>query len=109
MPWISRLLGPPSETISSVSERASALAADQIAGAGTIAPAATPVTDFRKSRRFMCCSNARGKRLWREHSQGSCQILTQPKGGFKAMIRLPKMESVEASVAKEIAYKEMAL
>jgi hypothetical protein len=29
------------------------LAADQIAGAGTIAPAATPVTDFRKSRRFM--------------------------------------------------------
>jgi hypothetical protein len=30
-----------------------ALAADQIAGAGTMAPAATPVTDFRKSRRFM--------------------------------------------------------
>jgi hypothetical protein len=40
-------------SISSVSERASALAADQIAGAGTMAPAATPVTDFRKSRRFM--------------------------------------------------------
>jgi hypothetical protein len=41
------------------------LAADQIAGAGTIAPAATPVTDFRKSRRFM--DNAptpEGKRLW---------------------------------------------
>jgi hypothetical protein len=50
---MSRLLGPPSETISSVSERAWALAADQIAGAGTMAPAATPVTDFRKSRRFM--------------------------------------------------------
>jgi hypothetical protein len=50
---MSRLLGPPSETIRSVSERASALAADQIAGAGTMAPAATPVTDFRKSRRFI--------------------------------------------------------
>src|SRR4029079_9907966 len=50
---MSRLLGPLSETISSVSDLASALAADQIAGAGTIAPAATPVTDFRKSRRFI--------------------------------------------------------
>src|SRR4051794_2113655 len=50
---MSRLLGPLSETISRVSERASALAADQIAGAGTIAPAATPVTDLRKSRRFI--------------------------------------------------------
>jgi hypothetical protein len=29
------------------------LAGDQIAGAGTIAPAAIPETDFRKSRRFM--------------------------------------------------------
>ena len=27
--------------------------ADQTAGAGTMAPAATPVTDFRKSRRYM--------------------------------------------------------
>src|SRR6266436_2269319 len=53
---MSRLLGPPSETISNVSERASALAADQIAGAGTMAPAANPETDFRKSRRFMGCS-----------------------------------------------------
>src|SRR3954463_8569754 len=56
---MSRLLGPPSETISSVSERASALAADQIAGAGTMAPAAAPVTDLRKSRRFMVISSAR--------------------------------------------------
>src|SRR5256885_6439285 len=72
---MSRLLGPLSETINSVSDRASALAADQIAGAGTIAPAATPVTDFRKSRRFMGCS----KRLWGNgfgtESQGSCQSL----------------------------------
>src|SRR3954471_7519262 len=60
MPWMSRLLGPPSETISSVSERASAFAADQIAGAGTMAPAASPDTDLRKSRRFMGRSNARG-------------------------------------------------
>jgi hypothetical protein len=29
------------------------LAADQIAGAGTMAPAAAPVTVFRKSRRFI--------------------------------------------------------
>jgi hypothetical protein len=51
---MSRLLGPPSETISSVSDRASALAADQIAGAGVSAPAAaSPDTDLRKSRRFM--------------------------------------------------------
>src|SRR6185436_7473215 len=50
---MSRLFGPPSETISSVSDRDCALAADQIAGAGTIAPAAAPVTDFRKSRRFI--------------------------------------------------------
>src|SRR6202022_1344201 len=53
MPWMSRLLGPPSETINSVSERASALAGDQIAGAGDSAPAANPDTDLRKSRRFM--------------------------------------------------------
>jgi hypothetical protein len=50
---MSRLLGPLSETISRVAERASALAADQIAGAGTMAPAAIPETDFKKSRRFM--------------------------------------------------------
>jgi hypothetical protein len=29
------------------------LAADQIAGARTMAPAAIPETDFKKSRRFM--------------------------------------------------------
>src|SRR6202035_2170737 len=56
MPWMSRLLGPLSETISRVSERASALAADQIAGAGIMAPAAIPEADFKKSRRFMGCS-----------------------------------------------------
>src|SRR5580704_7793694 len=49
---MSRLLGPPSQTISSVSLRASALAGEKIAGAGTMAPAASP-TDLRKSRRFM--------------------------------------------------------
>ena len=38
---------------------------DQIAGAGTKAPAATPVTDFRKSRRFMGdAPTPVGKRLW---------------------------------------------
>src|SRR5450631_2514086 len=97
---MSRLLGPPSETINSVSERASALAGDQIAGAGTMAPAATPETDFRKSRRFMGCSNARGKRLWSKHSQGSCQILTEARGWFKAMIRLSKTEFFAPSAVK---------
>src|SRR4030081_1642494 len=57
---MSRLLGPPSETIKSVSDRASALAGEKTAGAGTIAPPANPDTDFRKSRRFMGGSNARG-------------------------------------------------
>src|SRR5438067_3507201 len=74
---MSRLLGPLSETISSVSERASAFAADQIAGAGTMAPAATPVTDFKKSRRFMReLSNAPGIGFCERASQGSCQIGT---------------------------------
>ena len=51
---MSRLLGPPSETISSVSERASALAEEITDGmAGSAAPAANPETDLRKSRRFM--------------------------------------------------------
>src|SRR6187402_519136 len=59
---MSMLFGPDSETISSVSDRASALAVDQIAGAGTMAPAATPVTVFRKSRRFIGGSSAWG---WR--------------------------------------------
>jgi hypothetical protein len=46
----------------SVSERASALAGDQIAGAaGATAPTAKPETDFRKSRRFMRGSNANVK------------------------------------------------
>jgi hypothetical protein len=54
---MSRLFGPLSETISSVSERASALAEDQMAGPGIAAPAAAPVTVFKKSRRFMMLSN----------------------------------------------------
>src|SRR5437764_3135426 len=84
MPWMSRLLGPPSETISSDSERASAFAADQIAGAGTIAPAASPDTDFRKSRRFMGRSNARGK-AWRA-SQALCQRLMKAWDQLKRLI-----------------------
>src|SRR4051812_29578496 len=86
MPWMSRLLGPPSETISSVSERASALAADQIAGAGTMAPAASPETDFRKSRRFMRRSNAQGS--LEPSSQASCQRLAAAGWQFKHLILL---------------------
>jgi hypothetical protein len=50
---MSRLFGPLSETISSVSWRDWALAGDQIAGAGTAAAAETAVIDLRKSRRFI--------------------------------------------------------
>src|SRR3978361_2101950 len=73
---MSRLLGPFSVTTSSVSERASALAADQIAGAGTMAPAATPVTDLRKSRRFMA-DFQRPVMTLDGTSQGSCQNLME--------------------------------
>src|SRR5580658_2210274 len=85
---MSRLLGPPSVTTSSVSERASALAADQIAGAGTMAPAAIPETDFRKSRRFMAGSDAPVIGLWSETSQGSCQILMAAELRLKRLIQL---------------------
>src|SRR3954467_8365364 len=85
---MSRLLGPPSETIKRVSDRASALAADQMAGAGTMAPAASPDTDFRKSRRFMEGSNAPGNRALETASQGSCQNLTEAYRRVKPMILL---------------------
>src|SRR3954464_6566460 len=85
MPWMSRLLGPPSETINSVSERASAFAADQIAGAGTMAPAATPVTDFRKSRRFMRALQRTTGTGLEMASQGSCQIGTDLRSGIKCL------------------------
>src|SRR5262249_45021651 len=49
---MSRLLGPLSETISSVSARPCARAGEKIAGADTV-PAASAVMDLRKSRRFM--------------------------------------------------------
>src|SRR3954467_8120737 len=50
---MSMLLGPLSETISSVSWRDCALAGDQMAGADTAPPAANADADFRKSRRFI--------------------------------------------------------
>src|SRR3954463_1165611 len=109
MPWISRLLGPPSETISSVSDRASALAADQIAGAGTMAPAASPDTDFRKSRRFMEGSNARGNRLWRRAAQGSCQNLMEAYRRVKPMILLDFGEQGNRPIACRVAYKEFGI
>src|SRR5437660_1684205 len=84
---MSRLLGPLSETISKVSERASALAADQIAGAGTMAPAATPVTDLRKSRRFMVISKHEPS-AWKDMSQGSCQLLGKSQCGAICLVLL---------------------
>src|SRR6202035_4603247 len=90
------LLGPPSETISSVSARASALAADQIAGAGTMAPAATPVTDFRKSRRFICWLQRWVRIGFGATSQGLCQILMKASLDIKWLIQLPKSDSREA-------------
>jgi hypothetical protein len=62
------LLGPLSETISSVSLRACALAGEKIAGAVTAAPA-TAAVDFRKSRRFMdspSWSNSGGRGCFRK-------------------------------------------
>jgi hypothetical protein len=53
------------------------LAADQIAGAGTMAPAATPVTDFRKSRRFIGWLQRTRDRALEKLPQGSCQNLTE--------------------------------
>jgi len=52
------------------------LAGDQIAGADTMAPAASPEADFRKSRRFMGCSNAERAAL-ELASQGLCQTLME--------------------------------
>src|SRR5262245_3128440 len=53
-PWMSRLLGPLSDTMSRVSVRDCALAGDHTAGAaGRAPPAASAVTDFRNSRRFI--------------------------------------------------------
>jgi hypothetical protein len=51
------------------------LAEDQIAGAGTMAPAANPDTDLRKSRRFMGDAPTPGEMTLELESQGSCQTL----------------------------------
>ena len=59
------LFGPLSETISSVSCRACALAGDKIAGAVTAPLAATAPADFKKSRRFM-----EGSRCWKRGISG---------------------------------------
>src|SRR5271170_1960930 len=54
---MSILLGPLSDTMSRVSWRICALAGDHTAGAaGNALPAATAVTDLRKSRRFIAVS-----------------------------------------------------
>src|SRR5215475_175287 len=51
---MSMLLGPLSDTMSSTSWRVCAFAGDQTAGAvGNTPPAATAVTDFKNSRRFI--------------------------------------------------------
>src|ERR1700674_4761083 len=50
---MSILLGPLSETISNVSWRDSALAGDQIAGAGSMPAPASAVIDFKNWRRFI--------------------------------------------------------
>src|SRR4051794_41957886 len=107
MPWMSRLLGPLSETISRVSERASAFAADQIDGADTIDPAAAPVTDLRKSRRFMGGSNARGIGSGAT-SQGSCQILYSAERRLKAFSRFTKFGFPLPPPRPRGAYKKIA-
>src|SRR5260221_14015506 len=63
---MSMLLGPLSETMSSVSCRDCALAEEKMAGAVT-APA-TAAVDFRKSRRFMGCPSSSNRRRSRDAS-----------------------------------------
>src|SRR5262249_55275990 len=54
-PWMSILLGPLSETMSSVSWRDWAFDGDQTAGAaGSTLPAASAVMDLRNARRCIC-------------------------------------------------------
>src|SRR5215831_7506912 len=97
---MSRLLGPLSETISSVSARPCARAGDQSAGADTV-PAATAVMDLRKSRRFMpspllsvlieLCRGLRKAHANRAESQSlgiasGSQIAQNPHGGGPARL-----------------------
>src|ERR1019366_873367 len=106
---MSRLLGPPSETIRSVSERASALAADQIAGAGTMAPAATPVTDFRKSRRFIGRLQRTRESAFGTTSQGSCQIVAEAGWRLKRMRWLSNPGRSGPQATPLIAYTAVSL
>src|SRR5215218_8176927 len=110
---MSRLFGPPSETISSVSDRDCALAADQIAGAGTIAPAATPVTDFRKSRRFMVMLQMPyGKMALELGSQGLCQSSRKALLSPTSLIWLgiaPHLPYRAGAASARIAYKDAYL
>src|SRR6478736_1959511 len=110
---MSRLLGPFSVTTRSVSERASAFAGDQIAGAGIMAPAAIPETDLRKSRRFIGRSKrGRGSASWEAPSQGSCQILIDPYSGIKPMIGLSichRAGEFDGHIARPLAYIKLKL
>src|SRR4051794_37178928 len=68
---MSKLFGPYSVTTSAVSWRDWAWAADRIAGAaGSEAPAASALTDLRKSRRFIAASAGTKPRSF---PQRSCQ------------------------------------
>src|SRR5262249_42782644 len=73
MPWMSRLFGPLSETMSSVSCRPCARAGENTAGAETAPPAASAVMDFRKSRRFISVP-VTWPLLLSIAPQGSCQL-----------------------------------
>src|SRR5258708_18865751 len=106
---MSRLFGPLSVTTRSVSERASAFAGDQIAGAGTMAPAASPDTDFRKSRRFMMKAPRREKPALEPHSQGLCQTLTEAYTPSKAMRTLENLRNSDRAARSGIAYKPTLL
>src|SRR3954467_12162511 len=98
---MSRLLGPPSETISSVSERASAMAEEMMPGAaGSTLPAARPATDFRKSRRFIKCSH-------RHTTDRNIDRKLRAKPGHVLSHLFPYHRQQDASrSAKSIAYKE---
>src|SRR5580658_1561421 len=81
---MSRLLGPLSETIRSVSWRDCALAGDHTAGAETALAAVNAVMDLRKSRRFIAVSQAVLGTL----PQGACHMIGAPMPQLKSLIRL---------------------
>src|SRR5580704_625879 len=95
-PWMSRLFGPLSLTISRVSWRDWALAGDQTAGAGNRLPAATAVIDLRNSRRFMAASGPVRVRSEGESARAVPARRRAP-AGWQGLARLEKNQAAGGS------------